>query len=183
MWDIYRNHFQQHKIILSQINCVSLLCGRKMDSFVRTTETTRSSNNSRGSGSGSGSGSGNARQSPNWIWVLGYVYFCQRHKRTFLAVFGVSLLGLVLYSNSSSLEFWYDSSISQQLVRKDKDGILRFPCPSQDYALNVTNVGGGGGDFDGINIVLSNRHTRWCPNYIHMKTNITKNVAQIRINK
>jgi len=123
-----------------------------MDSFVRTTETKKS-------------GNGNVPTKSktlhnNSYCFLDYCLCCHRHNTIFGAVLGVSLLGLFLYSNTSSLEFPNGSS-SQQLVRKDKDGILRFPCPSQDYALNVTNTGGE--DFDGI--------------YTSVSKNITNNKA------
>jgi len=72
-------------------------------------------------------------------------------------VLGVFLIGIVLYANSSSVEF-SNGNNSQQLVRKDQDGIIRFP----DYALNVTNVGGE--DFDGI--------------YTSVSKNITNNTTE-----
>ena len=72
--------------------------------------------------------------------VLCYLY--QRHKPKFAAALVVVLIGFVFWSNDRSAGFEEDFAASSSAakpvgIEKDEDGIIRFSCPSLDYAVNT----------------------------------------------
>mmetsp|Transcript_12964 Transcript_12964/g.30572 ORF Transcript_12964/g.30572 Transcript_12964/m.30572 type:complete len:421 (-) Transcript_12964:315-1577(-) len=72
--------------------------------------------------------------------LLGYWY--GRHKTRFLAALALSVIGYAFLSKDESAAAFAAPPASSSAkdtvaIRKDEDGIIRFSCPSQEYAVNA----------------------------------------------